>query len=183
MFNVPPSTRWVLLGWSLWRRQTGGDGSQRCGSGRCRWRSSLRGTVLVGATAELLATTTAPAGRTARKKKKKHWLLAHVDFDVSNTLRQGQQRIDRFIINRWEKYHDRVWKAASSKGQVVQEQSWGESLHFVNTLLHDGFSHMGSGTLCETVVSKHSSFAKDCVLVLLRLHTESKLFVESIQLL
>lgn len=79
MFNVPPSTRWVLPGWSLWRRQTGGDGSQRCGSGRCRWRSSLRGTVLVGATAELLATTTAPAGRTARKKKKKHCLLVHVD--------------------------------------------------------------------------------------------------------
>lgn len=70
MFNVPPSMRWVLPGWSLWRRQTGGDGSQRCGSGRCRWRSSLRGTVLVGATAELLATTTVPAGRTARKKKK-----------------------------------------------------------------------------------------------------------------
>lgn len=160
MFNVPPSTRWVLPGWSLWRRQTGGDGSQRCGSGRCRWRSSLRGTVLVGATAELLATTTAPAGRTARKKKNKHCLLVHVDknsiknstnityfkfylinfivfsnyilffflFDVSNTVWQGQQRIDRFIINRWEKYHDRVWKAASSKGQVVQEQSWGEAL-------------------------------------------------------
>lgn len=160
MFNVPPSTRWVLLGWSLWRRQTGGDGSQRCGSGRCRWRSSLRGTVLVGATAELLATTTAPAGRTARKKKKnivysfmltktplKTVQIQHISrftssislffriisfffflFDVSNTLWQGQQRIDRFIINRWEKYHDRVWKAASSKGQVVQEQSWGEAL-------------------------------------------------------
>lgn len=160
MFNVPPSTRWVLLGWSLWRRQTGGDGSQRCGSGRCRWRSSLRGTVLVGATAELLATTTAPAGRTARKKKKnivysfmltktplKTVQIKHISrftssislffriisfffflFDVSNTLWQGQQRIDRFIINRWEKYHDRVWKAASSKGQVVQEQSWGEAL-------------------------------------------------------
>lgn len=160
MFNVPPSTRWVLPGWSLWRRQTGGDGSQRCGSGRCRWRSSLRGTVLVGATAELLATTTAPAGRTARKKKKnivysfmltktplKTVQIQHISrftssislffriisfffflFDVSNTLWQGQQRIDRFIINRWEKYHDRVWKAASSKGQVVQEQSWGEAL-------------------------------------------------------
>lgn len=160
MFNVPPSTRWVLPGWSLWRRQTGGDGSQRCGSGRCRWRSSLRGTVLVGATAELLATTTAPAGRTARKKKKnivysfmltktplKTVQIKHISrftssislffriisfffflFDVSNTLWQGQQRIDRFIINRWEKYHDRVWKAASSKGQVVQEQSWGEAL-------------------------------------------------------
>lgn len=160
MFNVPPSMRWVLLGWSLWRRQTGGDGSQRCGSGRCRWRSSLRGTVLVGATAELLATTTAPAGRTARKKKKnivysfmltktplKTVQIQHISsftssislffriisfffflFDVSNTLWQGQQRIDRFIINRWEKYHDRVWKAASSKGQVVQEQSWGEAL-------------------------------------------------------
>lgn len=160
MFNVPPSMRWVLPGWSLWRRQTGGDGSQRCGSGRCRWRSSLRGTVLVGATAELLATTTAPAGRTARKKKKnivysfmltktplKTVQIQHISsftssislffriisfffflFDVSNTLWQGQQRIDRFIINRWEKYHDRVWKAASSKGQVVQEQSWGEAL-------------------------------------------------------
>lgn len=160
MFNVPPSTRWVLPGWSLWRRQTGGDGSQRCGSGRCRWRSSLRGTVLVGATAELLATTTAPAGRTARKKKKnivysfmltktplKTVQIKHISsftssislffriiyyiyyiFDVSNTVWQGQQRIDRFIINRWEKYHDRVWKAASSKGQVVQEQSWGEAL-------------------------------------------------------
>lgn len=156
MFNVPPSTRWVLPGWSLWRRQTGGDGSQRCGSGRCRWRSSLRGTVLVGATAELLATTTAPAGRTARKKKKnsvysfmltktplKTVQIQHISSFTSSIslffriisfffflfdVWQGQQRIDRFIINRWEKYHDRVWKAASSKGQVVQEQSWGEAL-------------------------------------------------------
>lgn len=33
------------------------------------------------------------------------------------------------------------------------------------------------GTLCETIVAKHSLFAIDCILFLLRLYTASKFFV------